>query len=126
MSIWYRVTDAIDCAITDAVHSNKAQREAAAFAKKVRLGETYYTISKTNQPWAESPDLLEEHVFTRNSFATGLPQYAAALWLQSGPVYSDRHSGPCEGLMTMGEYTRWVNSADGPNIGGRPDKRRSA
>lgn len=125
-SLWYRVTDAIDCAITDAVHSNAAQREAKANAKKMKLGKTYYTITKTNQPWAESPELLEEHVFTRMSFATGLPEGAAALWLQAGPVYSDRRSGPCEGLMTMREYTAWVNGADGPNIGGRPDKRRSA
>jgi len=128
MSIWYSVTNAIDCAITDAVHKGDGRR----WAEKVVPGKTYYTIAETRQPWADNPKLLEEHVFEKVGFVSGRLERAEGVYnAHGGRIYDNRNSGPCKGLMTIGEYTEWVNDTDGPNIHGSlsdyasPDPRRA-
>jgi hypothetical protein len=116
MGRWYDITDKIDCAITDVLHKTGASNEATRFAKRVKLGKTYYTIKSDNGPGASQ--YLDEHVFTKISFFTGLPDGAPDLWACAGPVYDDRNAAPCAGLMTLSEYRGWLNEDDGPNIRG--------
>ena len=110
--------DRLDDALTLGKASHSAQREAKKFARTVKPGRTYYTITTLNAPWGRQ-QVLEEHVFTgKLSLITALPQGAAALWLQCGPVYDNRQAGACRGLMTLREHSQSVNDCDSPNIGG--------
>jgi hypothetical protein len=116
MGTWYRATNYLDCKLTDAIHKSGASNEAKRFAKKVVLGKTYYTIKSDNGPGARQ--YLDEHVFTKISTFTGLPEGAPDLWACAGPVYDNRNAAPCAGLMTLSEYREWLNEDDGPNIRG--------
>lgn len=126
-SLWYRVTDAIDGKLTDAVHKGDGKR----WAKTVKLGHTYYTIKTTNRPWG-SDKYLDEHIFTKLGLISALPDGAESVYnVNGGNVYADRNEGPCKGLMTFREYCQWVNDCNGPNINGNlndyadPDARRA-
>jgi hypothetical protein len=116
MGIWYRVTDAIDCALTDAIHSGKSTREANAFARTVRPHKTYYTIVTHRSPRGGTYELIHEHIASPQF--TGPPMFghksAAGLWLTEGPVYSERPPG----LQTIREETEANQKQVGPQIKG--------
>jgi hypothetical protein len=105
-------------AFDTAVYGAAARHEAKKFARSVKLGKPYWTKTKSNQPYAGNPELLEEHVFTRIGLISGTAEGAAELWLQCGPVYADRNASDIRGLQTLREYSQWVNDCDAPNEGG--------
>lgn len=110
--------DRIDDVLTNAKGRHQATSGAKAFARSVKYDKPYYTI-KTSHGMSGDVQYLDVNVFTKASPITGLPDGAEAVWrCNGGNVYADRNSGPCRGLMTLSEYTNWLNSDNGPDIRG--------
>lgn len=115
MGLFYKVTDAIDCAITDARSGSHGHK----WAKKAKLHHTYYTIATSSTPYGGDQQYLEAHVFTKIAFLSALPDGAESLYnSHGGRVYDNRHAGPCAGLMTLSELRDYLNEDDGPDIRG--------
>jgi hypothetical protein len=82
------------------------------WAKTAELNHTYYTVTDTFYG-----RVLEEHVFTRYSTFTLLPEGAVSLYnCHGGKVYPSRDVPQCKGLRTMRENSEWVNSGRTPDL----------
>lgn len=86
------------------------RREARAFARRAELNRPYYYASgyrlASDISQGSTTRLLTEITFTRRSPFGPMhgPHSAAYMWLNHGPLYTDRNHPDIRGLQTLTEY----------------------
>lgn len=88
----------------------RLKKEAAAFARRVRAGRTYYVVVKHPAPAGRGAPqrLLSEIEFTKRALV-GLMHGSFSpegAYIHLGPIYEDRSHRDIRGLLTIREQAR--------------------